>query len=121
MNKILNLNFFILIFGLLIYGIFNTLATYSYKRLGYLGASTEYIFILEMLFIIIAYCFKIPLYYYFSGSNKIITLHILDLCIYSLVVVLYTKYYAKETIRLQSIIVLIAILGLTILNELVTF
>ena len=58
-----NLSLTILVIGLIISSIFNALASYRFKHLQPLGKSMEFIFTIEMFFIIIAYIIKIPLYY----------------------------------------------------------
>jgi uncharacterized protein (DUF486 family) len=112
-----NLSLAILVIGLIIYAFFNTLASYSFKHLIPLGKSMEYIFLIEMFFIIIAYMVKIPLYFFFAGSNGVTTIHVLDIAIYSVVVVLYARFYLKEQVHLHTVIILNLIIALTILNE----
>ena len=110
------IDLFILVVGLFIYSILNTTASYSYKYLQPLGKSVTYIFILEMIIGILAYCVKIPLYYYYAKQSIVITL-ILYISIYSLIVVLFSKFILHEEVKLHSYIILLCIIGLTILNE----
>jgi len=112
-----NISLGILVIGLIIYAIFNTLASYSFKYLIPLGKSMEYIFLIEMFFILIAYMAKIPLYFFFAGPNGVTTLHVLDIAIYTVIVVLYARFYLKEQVHMHTVIILNIIIALTILNE----
>jgi len=106
----------ILIVGLFLYSLLNTTASYSYKYLQPLGKSVTFIFIVEMIIGILAYCVKIPLYYYYATQNIVITL-IIYISIYSLIVVLYSKFILHETVNLHSYFILIGMIALTCLNE----
>ena len=107
----------ILIIGLIFYGIFDTLASFSFKLLIPLGKSIEYIFIIEMIFGIFAFLTKIPLYLFFSGQYSINSLHVINITIYSVIVELYSRFYLMDKIRIHTTIILILIIGLCILNE----
>lgn len=105
----------ILIVGLFLYSILNTTASYSYKYFQPLGKSVTFIFIVEMLIGILAYCVKIPLYYYYATQNIVLTL-IIYISIYSLIVVLFSKFILHETVHLHSYLILIGMIALTCLN-----
>ena len=106
----------ILVIGLFLYSILNTTASYSYKYLQPLGKSVPFIFIVEMIIGILAYCVKIPLYYYYATQNIVITL-IIYISVYSLIVVLYSKFILQETVEFHSYVILLCIIALTCLNE----
>ena len=108
-------NLQVLIAGLVLYSIFHTFASYGftyYKNVR----SFPYIFTVCLLSGIISYMIKIPLYYYYGGTNHMTT-YLLYVTILSFVVALYSAYFTGEKVKPHTYLILIAFIGLLALND----
>jgi len=106
----------ILILGLFLYSIFYVLATFGYKLLAKRGKRFEFIFIISLIFAIIAYIIKIPLFYYYDLNNTLTT-YILYIVIITISVIVYSKFILHENIARHTYIILLTIVLLVMLNE----
>ena len=106
----------ILILGIFLYSIFYVLATFGYKLLAKRGKTFRFIFTISLIFGIIAYIIKIPLFYYYN-LNKTLTTYILYIVILTITVVLYSKFILRENISRHTYIILLTIILLVMLNE----
>uniref|UniRef100_A0A6C0IHQ0 Uncharacterized protein n=1 Tax=viral metagenome TaxID=1070528 RepID=A0A6C0IHQ0_9ZZZZ len=109
----------ILVVGLCIVSILYVLATFGYKYLQLHGYGFKYIFIISMLFAILLYAIKIPLFYYYDLDNALLT-YLLYLIITSITVMLYSSLILHEKIHTHTYVIMSIIVGLFILNDYLT-
>lgn len=109
----------ILVVGIFIFSIFYVIASFGYKFFSNKGYSFKYIFAGSLLAAIIAYCIKIPLFYYY-GKDDVITIYILYTAILSITVSLYAKFILHSKVYTHTYVILSLVVLLVILNEFLT-
>jgi hypothetical protein len=116
MNKILL--YFIFFIGLFISAIFYTISSYYFRLGQQLKIKFEYIYIISIVFGIISFLIKIPIYYYFGNDFSILAIHIYFLVFIFALLSFYSFYILSEKIPLHTIIILILIVSLLVINDL---
>ncbi len=106
----------ILVGGLIIFSIFYVIASFGYKLFPKNAYPFKYIFAGSLLAAILAYCIKIPLFYYY-GKDNVINIYILYISIISLAVSFYSKFMLHNKIQTHTYVILSVIVLLTGLNE----
>jgi len=115
MNKYLH-NFIFLI--VLVFASFFYIISSYYFRLGQqLNIKFGYILVISIIFGIISYIIKIPLYYYYGKEMSLILIHILFVTITVIILILYSYFILNEKIPLHTIIIISIIILLLILND----
>jgi hypothetical protein len=109
-------NALVLIGGLLLYSIFHTFASYGFRYYKTTNRTFSYIFTVCLLSGIISYMIKIPLYYYYSGTNHM-TIYLLYLTILSFSMSVYSVYFIGEKVKTHTYLILFAFIGLIALND----
>ena len=111
-----NSDLLILIVGLMLFSIFYVIASFGYKLFPKNAYPFKYIFAGSLLAAILAYCIKIPLFYYY-GKDDVINIYILYISIISVAVSLYSKFILHNKIPTHTYIILSVIVLLIGLNE----
>jgi len=114
-----SLDFIILVVGLIIVSIFYELASFTYTYSTNNNYSFKYIYLISLIFGIIVYLIKIPLFYYY-GLDDTLLMYTLYLVIVSTTVILYSHFILKEKTHTHTIIIMSIIIGLFILNNYLT-
>lgn len=112
-------DFIILVVGLIIVSIFYELASFTYTYSTNNNYSFKYIYLISLIFGIIVYLIKIPLFYYY-GLNDTLVMYTLYLVVVSATVMLYSHFILKEKTPIHTRIILSVIIGLFILNNYLT-
>jgi hypothetical protein len=115
MNK--KLLYFLFFIGLIISSIFYTFSSYYFRLGEQLKIKFEYIYIISILFGIISYLIKIPVYYYLGKELSVLFIHVCFLVISFTLLVFYSFYILSEKIPLHTIIIMIFIFILLVLND----
>jgi hypothetical protein len=108
----------IFIIGIIFSGIFHVLGSFYFKYAKINKLSFLKIFLISMLFGILSYIVKIPIFYFFSQKMNIITINIIYIIITFILIILYSYFILNEKIPIYTIIISILILLLIILNYL---
>jgi len=111
-----NNNFLILIIGLIGYSIFHILGNYGYKFWEKSNKPVWFIMFFGLLFGFLSFVIKVPLFYYFAKENIIVTA-ILDMVIFTLVLILYSKFVLNETVKTHTYLSLFLIVLILCINE----
>jgi len=114
-----NSDFLVLVVGIIIYSIFYVIASFGYKLFPKKKYPFKYIFVWSLLFAILAYSIKIPLFYYY-GNDDVITIYILYISILSVTVSLYSKFILHSKVPTHTYVILVLIVLLIGLNEYLT-
>jgi len=102
--------------GILLSSIFYVCGSYYFKFAKKYNIKFIYILGISILFGVISYCIKIPIFYYFSENMHITLINIIFLALSFLLVILYSKFILNENIPLYTIIISILIILLILLN-----
>jgi len=115
MNKILyRLIFFI---GLFLACIFYIFGSY-YFRLAEIGNDKfTKIFLISILCALISFSIKIPTFYFFAKDLNVMLINIIYITITFILVVLFSKFVLKETIKLYTYIIIFLVVLLILLNS----
>ena len=114
-----NSDLIVLIVGIIIYSIFYVIASFGYKLFPKKKYPFKYIFVWSLLFAILAYSIKIPLFYYY-GKDDVISIYILYISILSVTVSLYSKFMLGDKVPNHTYVILVLIVLLIGLNEYLT-
>ena len=111
--------FYCLLFliGIILSCTFYTLGTYYFKFGIDNNIKFKYIYIISIIFGIMSYVIKIPLFYYFLKDINIILINTFFLLITFILITLYSKFILNEKIFLHTYIILFFIVLLIILNN----
>ena len=115
MNKIYIYILFFL--GTLISAFFYIIASYYFRYGQENNVKFKYILIISLFFGILSYLLKISTFYFFAKKVKVLLLHIIFLIFSSIIVYIYSKFYLKEKIKVQSLVIYIIIILLIILDS----
>jgi len=115
MNSIVNYLLFTI--GLLLSCTFYTIGSYYFRFGQENNIKFKYIYLISIIFGILSYLIKIPTFYFFGKKFKVIFIHIVFLVTSFLLVLLYSKFYLKEDVKLHSIIIFTIIILLLILDN----
>jgi hypothetical protein len=115
MNKILSYAFFII--GIIISSIFYTLASYYFRIGEQNNVKFTYIFIISVIFGIVSYAIKIPVFHYLGSHLSIMVINITFLVITFIIVTLFSKFVLKEKIPLYTYIIIVLVVLLILLNN----
>lgn len=115
MTYISNLYFFI---GIISAAFFYTIGSY-YFRYGYENnIKFQYIFIISIILGITSFLIKIPIYYYYGHKFTIMHINIYFLIISFILIILYSKFFLQEEIKLHTYIIMTTIILLIIYDQL---
>ena len=114
MNKIINYILFLI--GIIIGAFWYVLASYYFRYGKSNNIKFIYIYIISILFAIISFSIKIPIFYYLGNNITIMTINILFLILSFILVVLFSKYILKEIIPIYTYIIILLIVLLISLN-----
>lgn len=117
MNKLLL--YFLFFIGLVISSIFYTFSSYYFRLGEQLNVKFQYIYIISIIFGLISFLIKIPIYYYFGKNFNILTIHVYFLVITFSLLYFYSYYILSEKIPLHTIIILFTIIMLLVINDLI--
>ena len=112
-NILLNILFII---GITIGAFFYVLASYYFRYGENNKIKFKYIYIISILFAIISFIIKIPLFHYLGKNMNIMIINIIFLIISFILVVLYSKYILNEKIPIYTYIIIFLIIILILLN-----
>ena len=115
MNSILNYLLFSI--GLLLSCTFYTIGSYYFRFGQENNIKFKYIYIISIILGILSYLIKVPTFYFLGKNFKVIFIHIVFLVGSFLLVLLYSKFYLKEDVKLHSIIIFTIIILLLILDN----
>ena len=115
MNKIYIYILFFL--GTLISAFFYIIASYYFRYGQENNVKFKYILVISLFFGILSYLLKISTFYFFGKKIKILLLHIIFLIFSSIIVYIYSKFYLKEKIKIQSLVIYIIIILLIIFDN----
>lgn len=118
MNSIVNYLLFSI--GLLLSVTFYTIGSYYFRFGQDNNIKFKYIYIISITLGILSYLIKIPTFYFFGKKFKVLFIHIVFLIASFLFVLLYSKFYLKEDIKLHSIIIFTIIILLLVLDNILT-
>ena len=117
MNKpLLYLYFFI---GLVIAAIFYVFSSYYFRLGEKLNIDFKNIYIISIIFGIISYLIKIPIYYYFGKDFSVLAIHVYFLVISFAILTFYSFYVLSEKIPLHTLIILCIIITLLFINDII--
>jgi uncharacterized membrane protein YvlD (DUF360 family) len=117
MNKLLL--YFLFFIGLIISSLFYTFSSYYFRLGEQLNVKFQYIYIISIIFGLISFLIKIPIYYYFGKNFNILTIHVYFLVITFSLLYFYSYYILSEKIPLHTIIILFTIIMLLVINDLI--
>ena len=117
MNKLLL--YFLFFIGLVISSIFYTFSSYYFRLGEQLNVKFQYIYIISIIFGLISFLIKIPIYYYFGTNFNILSIHVYFLVITFSLLYFYSYYILSEKIPLHTIIILFTIIMLLVINDLI--
>jgi hypothetical protein len=112
-------DFIILVIGLIIISIFYELASFGYIYSENNKYSFKYIYLISLIFGIIVYLIKIPLFYYYGLDNTLL-MYTLYLIVVSITVILYSYFILKEKVYTHTFIIFLIIICLFVLNNYLT-
>lgn len=112
--------YILLVIGIVISSIFYTIASYSFRYAENYNIKFRYIFIFSLLFGLISYSIKIPVYYFFGKRFSIFVLNILFLIITFIFVVMYSYFILHEKIDTHTYIIITIIVCLLIINDILS-
>ncbi len=115
MSNIITYLFFFI--GLTLSALLYTFGSYYFRFGQENNIKFKYILIISLILGICSYLIKIPTFYYFGRSFQIIFIHIIFLITSFIIVVLYSKFYLKEEIKLHSLIIFFIIVMLLVLDS----
>ena len=110
----------ILIVGLVFYTIFLLLGTFSYKIMMTKGYMFKTIFIVSMIFGILSFVVKIPLFYYYAREYDSLYINTLTLIVAAVVTNLFSYFILGERLYAHTYVILLIIAILFIFNNYLT-
>ena len=116
---LINKVFIILVVGLILVSIFYVLASFGYTYSKNNNYSFKHIYLISLIFGIMVYLIKIPLFYYYGLDNTLI-MYTLYLIVVSTTVILYSHFVLKEKSHVHTRVILTIIIGLFALDNYLT-
>jgi uncharacterized protein (DUF486 family) len=118
MNK--SILFILLIIGIITSSIFYTMASYYFRIAEKKHIPFAHIFMISLLFGIISYSIKIPVYYFFGKNLSVFMINIFFLVITFIFVVCFSYFVLKEKIEKHTYIISFIVVCLLILNDILS-
>lgn len=115
MNNIIYYVLFII--GILLSASFYTFGSYFFRLGEKYNIKFIYIYIISIIFGILSYSVKVPVFYYIGKKMSVMLINIIFLIIVFIVTILYSKFILNEIIPLHTYIILILIFLLIIINH----
>ena len=104
--------------GTLIAAFFYVIGSYYFRYGQENNIKFKYILLISVFFGILSYLLKVTTFYFCAKKIKVLLLHIIFLLFSSVIVYIYSKFYLKEKIKIQSLVIYIIIILLIILDSL---
>lgn len=120
MKLSLSQDMLILIIGLVFYSIFLLLGTFSYKIMMSKGYLFNSIFIVSMIFGILSFVVKIPLFYYYAREYDSLYINTLTLIVAAVVTNLFSYFILGERLYAHTYLIMLAIAILFVFNNYLT-
>lgn len=103
--------------GITLSCIFYILGTYYFKYGIKNNIKFKYIYITSIIFGLMSYSIKVPLFYYFLKDISILLINAYFLIIVFILTTLYSKFILNEKVFIHTYIILFVIILLLILNS----
>ena len=119
MNKIIR--YIILLLAIIVAAFFYIGASYFFRYGEQNNIKFIYIYIISIIFGIISYSIKIPMFHFLGKDISIMIINIFFLTISFIIVIFYSKYVLNENIPIYTYIISILIVLLIILNNILEY
>lgn len=109
--------YFLFMLGILLSAFFYTIGSYSFRLGEKNNIKFTYIYIYSIIFGLLSFIIKIPIFYYFGNKISIILINTVFLLIVSILVNLYSKFILNENIPLYRYCIFFLIILLVIISN----